>query len=445
MNHSFKIIVIPIFLTGLALCLTSCQPKPTLAVLTTTNVSGITQTSATSGGNVTSDGNAEVTSRGVCWNSSENPTVANSKTSDGSGVGSFTSSITQLTPGTNYYVRAYATNSEGTAYGSQVPFSSNPVVLATLTTTAATSVTSTTAVSGGNITSDGGGAIIARGVCWSTSLNPTTADNKTAEVVVTNAFTSNLTGLNASTTYYIRAYATNSAGTAYGGQETLITLSTIAPIIFNPNLSYGSVSDINGNVYKTIQIGTQTWMAENLKVTKYSDGTDIPNVTDNTAWEGLSSGAYCLNINQDAADLKRIYGLLYNWYAVNDSRKLCPTGWLVPSDAEWTTLTDYLGGLNAAASKLWETGNNHWLLPNPNTGATNESGFTALPGGRREGSCSFYEVGSGYSYWWTSTETEINSHYYGWFRQLIYINDFYSIAVWYENEHSGMSVRCLKD
>ena len=362
MNHSFRIIVIPILLTGLTVCLTSCEPKPTLAVVTTANVTGLTQTTATSGGNVTSDGNAEVNARGVCWGTSQNPATGSSKTSDGTGTGAFTSSITGLTPGTNYYVRAYATNSEGTSYGNEVTFSSNPIILATLITTTVTSVTSSGAVSGGNITSDGGGTITARGVCWATTTNPTISDNKTTEASGTGSFVSNLTGLLPGTTYYVRAYTTNSAGTGYGNQETFVTLSSIAPIVFNPNLTYNSVLDINGNIYKTIQIGTQTWMAENLKVTKYSDGTDIPNVTDNTTWEGLSSGAYCLNINHDAADLKKIYGCLYNWYAVNSSRKLCPTGWHVPFDDEWTILTDYLGGIYAAAVKLWETGNNHWTI-----------------------------------------------------------------------------------
>jgi len=193
MNQFFRIFLIPVLLTGMTICITSCKPKPSLAVVTTASVTGTTQTTATSGGNVTSDGNAEVTARGVCWGTSQNPTTGSSKTSDGAGTGAFTSSITGLTPGTTYYVRAYATNSEGTAYGSEVSFSSNPVLPATLTTTTAASITQTTAVSGGNITSDGGGSITARGVSWGTATGPLATGLHTTETGTTGTFTSNLT------------------------------------------------------------------------------------------------------------------------------------------------------------------------------------------------------------------------------------------------------------
>ena len=156
MKHPIKIPAIIILFTGSLICFTSCKEKTTLPVVTTTVVSGINQTTASAGGNVTDDGGAEVTSKGVCWNTSESPTVGNSKTSDGTGTGSFTSTLTQLIPNTKYYVKAYATNSVGTGYGNEVSFTSSPIIVATLTTTAVTSVTSTSAVSGGNITSDGG-------------------------------------------------------------------------------------------------------------------------------------------------------------------------------------------------------------------------------------------------------------------------------------------------
>ena len=144
-------------------------------------------------------------------------------------------------------------------------------------------------------------------------------------------------------------------------------------IVFNPNITYGSITDIDGNTYKTVTIGTQTWMAENLKVTKYNDGIAIPNVTDNTAWRELTTGALCDYGNTPSNS--ETYGKLYNWHAVNTG-KLCPTGWHVPSDAEWTELTDYLGGTSVAGDKLKETGSTHWS--NLRTGATNETGFTAL-------------------------------------------------------------------
>ena len=391
--------------------------------LTTTAVTAITQTSAVSGGNVTNDGGAAVTARGVCWSTSANPTTANSHTTDGSGTGIFTSNLTGLTPGTTYYVRAYATNSAGTAYGNPDSFTTDPVEVPTLTTTAVTEITRTTASSGGNITDDGGGAVTSRGVCWSTSTNPTTADSHTTDGEGTGTFTSILTGLIQATTYYVRAYATNSAGTAYGNQEVYTTPP-------------GSVTDADGNVYQTIAIGTQTWMVANLKTTKYNNGTDIPPVTDNTEWINLESPGYCWYDN-DEASYKDTYGALYNWYAVNTGM-LCPDGWHVPTDSEWTALEDYLGGWEEAGGKLKETGTAHWN--SPNTGASNESGFTALPGGVRNHTTGIFESIGLYGDWWSETEIDINT---SWFRDLSYSS--ISVEKIIGHKEYGFSIRCIKD
>jgi uncharacterized protein (TIGR02145 family) len=391
---------------------------------------------------VTSDGGAEVTARGVCWGISHNPTTISNETNDGTGTGAFTSNLAGLTANTTYYVRAYATNSQGTSYGNEVSFSTSQVTLATLTTTAITSITSTTAVSGGNITADGGGTITSRGVCWNTDSNPTTANNITTDGTGSGSFTSNLIGLNAATSYYVRAYATNSAGTAYGNQQSFTTSQEIGQIIFNPNLTYGTVIDIEGNVYKTIQIGsksiqsTQVWMAENLKTTSYNDGTSIPNVTDNAIWGGLSTGAYCW-YNNDAATYKNIYGALYNWYTVNTA-KLCPAGWHVPNDSEWTTLITYLGGYSVAGGKLKETGTTHWL--SPNTGATNESGFTALPSGRRNYNTGSFELIGSFGLWWTSSAEDATRAYSRW----VFYNDGSSGVDGDYNQY-GYPIRCVRD
>ena len=208
----------------------SCEEKPTPPVISTTSITAISYTTAASGGEVTNEGGAAVTAKGVCWNTSLDPTVSNSKTSDGTGIGSFISSLTGLTPGTPYYVRAYATNSAGTGYGNQVTFSTLQVAVPTLTTTAITSITSSTAASGGNITADNGSSVTARGVCWSTSQSPTTANLKTTETAGTGSFISSITGLAPGTTYYVRAYATNSVGTAYGNQITFVSLVTYPTI-----------------------------------------------------------------------------------------------------------------------------------------------------------------------------------------------------------------------
>ena len=216
----------------------------TLPTLSTTAISSVTQTTAVSGGVVSSDGNGNVTARGVVWKTSPGATVADNKTTDGTGSGSFTSNITGLNAGTTYYVRAYATNGAGTAYGNEVVFTTaaSGVALPTLTTTAVSAITQTSASSGGNISSDGGGAIISRGVAWSTSTNPTIANNINANGTGTGSFSGSLTGLNAGTTYFVRAYATNSAGTAYGNEVSFTT--QVAPGVVLPTLTTTAVSSI---------------------------------------------------------------------------------------------------------------------------------------------------------------------------------------------------------
>ena len=195
-----------------------------------------------------------------------------------------------------------------------------------------------------------------------------------------------------------------------------------------------TVTDIDGNVYHTVTIGTQVWMVENLKTTKYRNGDPIPNVTANANWAALTSGAYCW-YNNDAATYKSSSGALYNWNAVADSRKIAPIGWHVPTDAEWATLTDYLGGLSVAGGKLKDLA--HWQTPN--TGATNSTGFTALPGGDRNYDGAFFDSGSG-GYWWTSTEYSAAN---AWHWSMIY--DYGVVSRGYYLKVLGFSVRCLRD
>lgn len=195
------------------------------------------------------------------------------------------------------------------------------------------------------------------------------------------------------------------------------------------------ITDIDGNVYHAVTIGTQVWMVENLKTTKYRDGTSIPNVTDNTAWVNLTTGAYCdYNNTPSNSDT---YGRLYNWYAVSDAHNIAPTGWHVPTHEEWTTLTTYLGGEIVAGGKLKEIGNTHWI--STNFEVTNETGFTALPGGRRELDGVFYFIGF-YGYWWSDTEyarTLALCH------KMFYCYT-YTFCTAYEREF-GFSVRCIRD
>lgn len=214
------------------------EPGYALPLLTTLPVTDVMQTAATCGGNIVNTGFTEISARGVCWSVSQNPTVADSKTNEGSGTGgSFTSAITSLLPNTTYYVRAYATNAAGTAYGNQLTFKTyQNVVFPTITTVAATNVLSSTATSGGNITETGGAPVTGRGVCWSTNQNPTVADNKTSDGSGTGNYSSAIAGLDPGTQYYVRAYATNSAGTGYGAQVTLTTQKTV-PIVVTKNIT----------------------------------------------------------------------------------------------------------------------------------------------------------------------------------------------------------------
>ena len=199
-------------------------------MVTTLEIAGLSQTTAVAGGNVTSDGGAEVTARGVCWSTSQEPTVEGEHTTDGAGTGEYQSNLSGLTANTTYYVRAYATNSEGTAYGEEISFTTleeHIVVEPTVVTVSVSEVTETTAVTGGNVTSDGGGEVSARGVCWSTSQEPTVEGSHTTDGTGTGEFVSNLTDLNDNTTYYVRAYATNEQGTSYGEQMSFTTVKHI--------------------------------------------------------------------------------------------------------------------------------------------------------------------------------------------------------------------------
>lgn len=267
------------------------------ASITTTATSLITSSTATSGGNITTDGGSAVTARGVCWSTSTSPTIAlTTKTSDGNGAGSFTSVLTGLTSNTTYYVRAYATTAAGTSYGNEVSFTTMAPTPAVLSTTAASSITSFTALSGGNITDDGGSAVTVRGVCWSTSPNPTTALlTKTTDGAGSGSFTSNITGLSPSTTYYVKAYATNSLGTYYGNEISLatnngiVTLNTLAACTSgttggNITSDGGDPITVRGVCYSTIPNPTT---AGNKTIDGSGTGifsSNIPGLTANTTY-----------------------------------------------------------------------------------------------------------------------------------------------------------------
>ncbi len=305
-----------------------------------------------------------------------------------------------------------------------------PTGLPVLSTALVANITATEAESGGDVTSDGGVPITERGICYSLSHAPTTADSKIIASGTTGPFISNLTGLTTNTICYVRAYATNSIGTAYGNE---ISFTPVFP-------NCGTITDVDGNIYKTVTIGTQCWMQGNLKTTKYSDGTSIPNVTDAAAWRVLTTSAYCWYRN-DGLTYKDTYGALYNWYTVDRARNVCPTGWHVPSDAEWTTLTTFLGGEISAGGKLKEAGSSHWL--SVNVGATNESGFTALPAGYNDYDGVFYNINMTGA-WWSSTENPSPGSTTSASDRVIGFDGNYVFRS-FNLKRNGFSVRCLKD
>ncbi len=390
-----------------------------LPTLTTSSVSSITSSTASCGGNISSEGASPVASRGVCWNTSSNPTISNQKTINGSGPGSFTSSITGLSPGTTYFVRAYATNSAGTEYGNQQTFTSDSDK-PTLTTSSVSSITANTATCGGNISSDGGSFVTARGVCWSTSSNPTISNSRTTNGSGTGSFTSSITGLSSSTTYYIRAYATNSKGTEYGAEKSFTT----------------KISDIDGNVYDVVTIGSQIWMKENLKTTRYNNGNPIGTTNpSNLNLTTYINPKYQWAYNGNESYVSS-YGRLYTWYAATDGRGICPTGWRLPTDSDWTVLITFLGGENIAGGKLKQSGTMNWQ--SPNTGATNNSGFTALPGGQRNYNGSFSDIETD-GVWWSSSDYNTTN--------AIGRNmscNWADVGKHYFIKSNGFSVRCVK-
>ncbi|MDD2290124.1 MAG: FISUMP domain-containing protein [Bacteroidales bacterium] len=662
-----------LLITGLLLysCTPQENPDPekTKPTVTTGQITGITTTTATcSDNNVSDDGGADVTVSGVCWSTTTNPTTEDSKTEDGvgtragtgtgTGTGTFTSNLSGLTPNTTYYVRAYATNSEGTAYGEQKSFKTDqeesgdtftdsrdgnvyktvtigeqtwmaenlaylPSVVGpgtesnetayyyvydydgtditaanateyyhtygvlynwpaamtacpegwhlpgveewdilinylggneiahgkmqevgtahwttpdakatnssgftglpggrysfgyfsqlgregnwwssneygttnamrfymhniirvdnirfnrnygvnvrclqnnkflTVFTGQVLTITTTTATCGGNVTGDGGDAVTARGVCWSTSENPTTANSKTTNGSGLGAFTGNITGLTPNTTYYVRAYATNSEGTTYGEQKSFTTLR-------ETTIDYGSFTDSrDGKVYKTITIGEQVWMAENLAflpnvspassvsstVPYYNvydyDGTDIAATKATLAYLHSVVGpgtksyetAYYYVYDYDGTNVAaakatenyQTYGVLYTWPAAMTA---CPEGWHLPDAEEWTTLEGNLGGAARAGGKMKEVGTSHWV--SPNEGATNESGFTGLPGGHKFGD-EFQYIGE-QGTWWLSTEAD---NVWAVARSLSYYSK--SLGSGHATKNIGNSVRCVRD
>ena len=323
----------------------------TLQTLTTTTASNITDTSAVSGGIITNDGGATITARGVCWSTSPNPTISDNYTFDETGIGNFTSNITGLTAGTTYYVRAYATNATGTAYGNEILFITNAIG-PTIITATVSNITDSSAVSGGIITSDGGAVVIARGICWDTLPNPTINSNHTSDSSGIGNFTSSITGLIAGTTYYVRAYAVNSVGTAYGNQVAFTTMAML------PTLTTTAVSNIT---YTSAVCGGNITSDGGYSVTARGVCWSIypnPTINNNHTTNGSGTGSFTSSIT----------GLLAGttYYLRAYATNAAGTGY--GNEISFTTIGIF--SVSATQKVLFSPGNLQWSATNGGNTAT---------------------------------------------------------------------------
>jgi uncharacterized protein (TIGR02145 family) len=401
--------------------LAGCVKEKTVVPVTyTLGANNVTLNTAQVAGSFTG---INILEKGVCWSTESNPEITNNKIKATNSGGGFTITLTGLDTNTTYFARAFATNEAGTSYGDNVTFTT--LRMPTLNTNTVVSFAQTTATLFTTYTPANNFSVVERGLCWSTNPAPTTGNNKQIFTggLGTQSLIHYLSNLNPNTTYYARAYASTSVATAYGNEVMFKTLKAIET---------GTVSDYMGNVYKTVKIGDQEWMAENLKTLYFNDGSGIPIINSTSAWANLTIGGCCSYLNSSGN--QSTYGMLYNYYAVTDPRGIAPVGWHVPTSQDWEDLFNYINNTADAGSKL-KAVNTLWYS---GTCASNTFSFSAIPGGYRDYSGYDAYVGQ-YANFWSSSSSSgagymISMYYYSC-----------NVDKLYQFYRNGYSVRCVKD
>ena len=388
----------------------------------------ITTSSAKISGSATFDSGFAIIQKGVCWDTIANPTLQKSigHSAEGAGTGAFISSTPQLADNKQYYFCAYATNERGTSYGESKHFTTVPIYKPTVSTSNITNITQTTATSGGNVTADGGATVTTRGVCWSVSSNPTNANSHTTNSSGTGTFVSNLTNLTPNTLHYIRAYATNSVGTAYGNQVSFttanlcgssITIShvagSVAPV--SKTVTYGTIANIPGETSKC-------WITSNLGADNQATAAnDASEASAGWYWQFNRKQGYKHDGTTRTPNTTWIPSISenYDWTTINDPCSMeLGTGWRLPTLAEWA---------NVDASGNWTNWNGTWntALKMHAAGYLSDSGSSL----NDRGSSGFY---------WSSTQDGAAN---GW---NLYFSSGYSYMNYYYKAY-GFSTRCLRD
>ena len=387
--------------------------------------------SAVIGGDVTSDGGEVITETGVYWSASPNAQETGTRFPIASIDGAFSTTLAGLSPSTAYYIQAFAVNAAGESIGAEQTFTTGGA--ATVNTLATTFSRYKSATLEGEVTDEGRLEVTESGFYFGSSSSPETTGTRVIASAGPGRFSTTLANLIPGDTYYYKAFAVNAFGESLGDELNFDL----------PDIELGTFTDQRDQVeYGSVKIGEQVWMSENLKATVFNDGSQIPLIVDDVEWESTSAAAYCWYDNDDQATER---GALYNWYAV-ETQKLCPAGWHVPSDAEWRQFEYYLGMEATVANTDGYRGNNEGgmlktttLWDSPNTGASDELQYSAMPTGRRNIDGAFLFRNST-AYYWLS---DLGAYHHPQRRLLSSDEGRISRSVALRNH--GLSVRCVKD